>query len=127
MSALGAPLGRVAEAGQVARAGTILGFPGKLHSCGHGHLGLGRTGPGRPWAGGDRPVEVAPSSPPGGTLPTAKLPLRMEVLCFDGLCLVITNTAYVQLEDNPCCQYTQIPFLGPDAVWGTFAPGPLTV
>lgn len=28
---------------------TMLGFPGKLHSCGHGHLVPGWTEPGGPW------------------------------------------------------------------------------
>lgn len=80
----------------------ILGFPGKLHSCGHGHLGLGGTEPGGPWAGGDRPVEVAPSPLPGGTLPTSKLPLWMAVL---GRCLfssvLMVCVLYVQLKGNP--------------------------
>ena len=31
------------------RALTMLGFPGKLHACGHSHLMLGWTEPGGPW------------------------------------------------------------------------------
>ena len=40
---------RLGESHVQSRALTMLGFPGKLHFCGHGHLVLGWTEPGGPW------------------------------------------------------------------------------